>query len=46
MYAINHGVPAVLASTLMDITLVTIMLSILVHGTSVKPLFDRFWPDR
>ncbi|MRV70143.1 sodium:proton antiporter [Duganella sp. FT92W] len=46
MFAINHGVPAVLASTLMDITLVTIMLSILVHGTSVKPLFDRFWPDR
>ncbi|GAB2837631.1 cation:proton antiporter [Pseudoduganella ginsengisoli] len=46
MFAINHGIPAVLASTLMDITLVTIMLSILVHGTSVKPLFDRFWPDR
>lgn len=46
MFAVNHGIPAVLASTLIDITLVTIMLSILVHGTSVKPLFDRFWPDR
>jgi NhaP-type Na+/H+ or K+/H+ antiporter len=46
MYAINHGLPAVLASTLVDVTLVTIMLSIIVHGTSVKPLFDRFWPDR
>lgn len=46
MFAVNHGLPAVLASTLIDITLVTIMLSILVHGTSVKPLFDRFWPDR
>ncbi len=45
MFAVNHGLPAVLASTLIDITLVTIMLSILVHGTSVKPLFDRFWPD-
>jgi sodium/hydrogen antiporter len=45
MFAVNHGIPAVLASTLIDITLVTIMLSILVHGTSVKPLFDRFWPD-
>lgn len=46
MFAVNHGIPAVLASTLIDITLVTIMLSILVHGTSVKPLFDRFWPER
>jgi len=46
MFAVNHGIPAVLASTLIDITLVTIMLSILVHGTSVKPLFDRFWPDQ
>jgi NhaP-type Na+/H+ or K+/H+ antiporter len=45
MYAINHGLPQPLARDLIDITLVVIMLSIAVHGISVKPLFDRFWPD-
>ncbi|SFU51864.1 cation:proton antiporter [Pseudoduganella namucuonensis] len=44
MYAVNHGLPPALARDLIDITLVVIMLSIVVHGTSVKPLFDRFWP--
>lgn len=45
MYAINHGLPQGLARQLIDITLVVIMLSIAVHGISVKPLFDRFWRD-
>ncbi|KQV80671.1 sodium:proton antiporter [Massilia sp. Root351] len=45
MYAINHGLPQALARELIDITLVVIMLSIAVHGISVKPLFDRFWSD-
>jgi sodium/hydrogen antiporter len=42
MYAINHGLPRPLANELIQITLVVIMLSILVHGTTVKPLMERF----
>jgi NhaP-type Na+/H+ or K+/H+ antiporter len=45
MYSVNHGLPPGLARELIDITLVVIMLSIAVHGISVKPLFDRFWRD-
>ncbi|MGZ8295289.1 MAG: cation:proton antiporter [Telluria sp.] len=44
MYAINHGLPPQLAATLTQITVVTIILSILLHGGSVKPVMDRFWP--
>lgn len=43
MYAINHGLPLALANDMVQITIVVVMLSILVHGTSVKPLMDRFW---
>ncbi|PWF45405.1 cation:proton antiporter [Massilia glaciei] len=43
MYAINQGLPYVLARDLIQITIVVVMLSILVHGTSMKPLLDRFW---
>ncbi|MBQ5965656.1 sodium:proton antiporter [Massilia sp. ZL223] len=43
MYAINHGVPAALARELVTITLATIILSIVVHGASVKALLDRYW---
>lgn len=43
MYALNHGLPASLSRELIQITVVVIILSILVHGTSVKPLLDRFW---
>jgi NhaP-type Na+/H+ or K+/H+ antiporter len=43
MYAINHGLPPPLAKELSQITIAVIMLSILVHGISVKPLLDRFW---
>ncbi|HEX9173116.1 MAG TPA: cation:proton antiporter [Telluria sp.] len=42
MYAINHGLPKPLATDLVQITVIVVMLSILVHGTSVKPLMDRF----
>jgi NhaP-type Na+/H+ or K+/H+ antiporter len=44
MYAINHGLPPNLARDFIEITVVVIMLSIVVHGTSVLPLLDRFWP--
>jgi NhaP-type Na+/H+ or K+/H+ antiporter len=46
MYAINHGLPKNLAQDMIQITIVVVMLSIVVHGTSVKPLLDRFWPKR
>ncbi|MES2933927.1 MAG: cation:proton antiporter [Pseudomonadota bacterium] len=43
MYAIQHGLPAALAQELTQLTLIVVTLSILVHGTSVKPLMSRFW---
>ena len=42
MYAINHGLPASLAHDLIQITVVVVGLSIIVHGVSVKPLMNRF----
>ncbi|WP_426177999.1 cation:proton antiporter [Massilia sp. TWR1-2-2] len=46
MYAINHGLPATLTRDLIQITAIVIALSIIVHGTSVKPLMDKFWPKK
>lgn len=46
MYAIQHGLPHDLARALIHLTLTVITLSILVHGTSVKPLLNRFWGSR
>lgn len=46
MYAIQHGLPEDLALELIRLTLIAIALSILVHGTSVKPLMGRFWHYR
>lgn len=43
MYAIQHGLPEPLALELMQMTLIVVALSILLHGTSVKPLMERFW---
>ncbi|MCE3605763.1 cation:proton antiporter [Massilia sp. P8910] len=43
MYALNHGLPVSLSRELIQVTIVAIMLSIVVHGTSVKPLLERFW---
>jgi sodium/hydrogen antiporter len=43
MYAIGHGLPEPLALTMVQMTLIVVTLSILLHGSSVKPLMDRFW---
>lgn len=43
MYAINHGLPAALSRDLIQITAIVVALSIVVHGTSVKPLMDKYW---
>ena len=43
MYAIQHGLPQGLAHELIQCTLIVITISILVHGTSVKPLLRVFW---
>jgi NhaP-type Na+/H+ or K+/H+ antiporter len=46
MFAIQHGLPEGVALELMQLTLIVVALSILVHGTSVKPLLGRFWRYR
>ena len=46
MFAIQHGLPEELALQLFQLTLIVVTLSILVHGTSVKPLMGRFWHPR
>ena len=43
MYAIQHGLPEPLALQLIQMTLIVVTLSILIHGTSVKPLMGLFW---
>ena len=43
MYAIQHGLPEPLALELIQLTLIVVALSIVVHGISVKPLMRRFW---
>lgn len=42
MYAIQHGLSEELSLELIQITLIVITLSILVHGISVKPLMRRY----
>ena len=46
MYAIQHGIAESLALELIQFTLVVVSLSILAHGTSVKPLMGLFWRHR
>ncbi len=46
MYAIQHGLPEDLALDLIQLTLIAVTLSILVHGTSVKPLMGLFLRHR
>ena len=46
MYAIEQGLPPELAQRLTHISLFVIMLSIVVHGLSVKPLMETVWPRR
>lgn len=43
MFAIQHGLPEGLALQLIQLTLIVVTLSILLHGTSVKPLLGLFW---
>lgn len=43
MFAVQHGLPDEVALELLHLTLVTVALSILVHGVSVKPAIARFW---
>ena len=43
MYAIQHGLQEALALQLIQLTLIVVTLSILLHGTSVKPLMGLFW---
>lgn len=42
MFAIHHGVTGPLARELVTLTLVTVAVSILVHGVSVRPLMKRY----
>ena len=46
MFAIQHGLPQELALQLIQLTLIVVTLSILLHGTSVKPLLGLFWRGR
>ena len=43
MYAIESGLPEALSLQLIQMTLIVVTLSILLHGTSVKPLMAVFW---
>jgi len=43
MYAIQHGLPEDLALQLIQLTLIVVTMSILLHGISVKPLLSLFW---
>jgi NhaP-type Na+/H+ or K+/H+ antiporter len=43
MYAIESGLPESLSLKLIQMTLIVVTLSILLHGTSVKPLMSVFW---
>ncbi|HEX6734503.1 MAG TPA: cation:proton antiporter [Azonexus sp.] len=46
MYVIQHGLPQDLALQLIQVTLVVVTLSVLMHGASVKPLMNQFWRRR
>ena len=46
MYAIQHGLPEALALELIQLTLIVVTLSILLHGISVKPLMAHFWKHK
>jgi NhaP-type Na+/H+ or K+/H+ antiporter len=43
MFAIQHGLPEGLALQLIQLSLIVVTMSILLHGTSVKPLLAVFW---
>ena len=41
-YALNHGLPAEHARTLVALTVAVVVSSIVVHGISVTPLMARY----
>lgn len=41
MYAIQHGLPEALALELLQITLIVVTLSIVLHGFSARPMMER-----
>jgi NhaP-type Na+/H+ or K+/H+ antiporter len=43
MFAIQHGLPEALALEFIQLTLIVVAMSILMHGISVKPLMSHFW---
>jgi len=43
MFALQSGLPETLALQLTQLTLIVVTLSIVLHGTSVKPLLHRYW---
>jgi NhaP-type Na+/H+ or K+/H+ antiporter len=43
MYAIEQGLPEKIGLELIQLTLIVVTLSILMHGISVKPLTEYFW---
>ncbi len=46
MYAIQNGLSEDLALQLIHLTLIVVTLSIVLHGTSVKPLLSLFWKKK
>ena len=42
MYAINHGLPRVLADEIITLTMATVAVSIVLHGISVTPLMNLY----
>ncbi|TCO70700.1 cation:proton antiporter [Chromatocurvus halotolerans] len=44
MFAIVAGLPEELALQLIHVTLIVIVLSIIVHGLTVKPMMSKWWP--
>lgn len=43
MYAIEQGLPEKIGLELIQLTLIVVTLSIVMHGISVKPLTEYFW---
>jgi NhaP-type Na+/H+ or K+/H+ antiporter len=43
MFAVVFGLPEELAVELIHITLVVVVLSIIIHGLTVKPIMTRWW---
>lgn len=44
MFAIVFGLPEDLATEFIHLTLIVIVLSIIIHGLTVKPMMSKWWP--